>query len=75
MPISYQPEGVNLSYFKPILFDLIEFIVINIKGPRHQVANKDFVAKTQLLYDLKFNLKLRLHSTVPLSHVYTLQFL
>jgi len=38
IPISLQPEGVNLLYFKLSLFDLTEFIVWNILGIRHCVA-------------------------------------
>ena len=37
-PISLQPDDVNLWYFKLTLFDLIAFIVWNIKGLRHWVA-------------------------------------
>ena len=33
--ISLKPNGVNLWYFKLILFDLTELIVWNIKGLRH----------------------------------------
>ena len=36
--ISMQPYGVNLCYFKLILFYLTEFIVWNIKGLWHWVA-------------------------------------
>ena len=50
-----QPDSVKLRYLKLGLFDLIEFIVWNIKGLRHRVAdigikNLEFVAKTQQLY-------------------------
>ena len=37
-PISLQPYDVNIRYFKLTLFDLIAFIVWNIKGLRHWVA-------------------------------------
>ena len=37
-PISLQPNGVSLWYFKLTLFDLIAFIVWNIKDLRHWVA-------------------------------------
>ena len=37
-PISLQPYDVNLWYFKLTLFDLIAFIVWNIKDLRHWVA-------------------------------------
>ena len=37
-PISLQPDDVNLWHFKLTLFDLIAFIVWNIKGLRHWVA-------------------------------------
>ena len=37
-PISLQPYDENLWYFKLTLFDLITFIVWNIKGLRHWVA-------------------------------------
>ncbi len=36
--ISLQPYGVHLWYFKLRLFGLTEFIVWNVKGPRHWVA-------------------------------------
>ena len=38
VPITLQPDGANLSYLKFRLFDLIEFIVWNIKGLRHCVT-------------------------------------
>ena len=38
IPISLQPDVVNLWYFKLRLFDLTEFIVWNIKGLHHQFA-------------------------------------
>ena len=38
IPISLQSDDVNLWYFKLRLFGLTEFIVWNIKGPRHWVA-------------------------------------
>ena len=38
-PISLQPDGVNLWYFKLRLFDLTELIVWNIKGLEKRVAN------------------------------------
>ena len=38
MPISLQPGGVGLWYFKLTLFDLTEFIGWNILGLRHWVA-------------------------------------
>ena len=38
--ISFQPDDVNLWYFKLTLFDLTAFIVWNIKGLRHWVAMK-----------------------------------
>ena len=37
-PVSLQPYDVNLCQFKLTLFDLIAFIVWNIKGLRHWVA-------------------------------------
>jgi len=37
-PISLQPYDVNLWYFKLTVFDLIAFIVWNIKGLRNWVA-------------------------------------
>ena len=38
IPLSLQPGGVNLRYFKLALFDPTEFIVCNIKSLRHGVA-------------------------------------
>jgi len=37
-PISLQPDGVDLWYFKLRLYDLPEFIVWNIKGLGKRVA-------------------------------------
>ena len=38
IPISLQPDGVNLWCFKLLQFDLIHFLAWNIKGLRHQVT-------------------------------------
>ena len=38
IPISFQPDSVNLWYFKLRLFCLTEFIVWNIKGLLHHFA-------------------------------------
>ena len=37
-PISLQSDSVNLWYFKLRLFELIELIVWNIKGPEKRVV-------------------------------------
>ena len=38
IPISYQPDGVYLGYFKLRSFDQTEFIVWNNKGLQHWVG-------------------------------------
>ena len=38
IPISLEPDGVNLSYLKLYAFDLTEFIVWNIYDRQHWVA-------------------------------------
>jgi len=55
IPISLQPDGANLWYFKLRLFYLKVLIVWNIEGLRHwvtkiiEIRKSEFVAKTQLL--------------------------
>ena len=50
IPISLEPNVVDLWYFKLILFDLTEFIVLNILESKDIGFRKaEFVAKTQFL--------------------------
>ena len=52
-PIYFQPNGVNLWYFKLRLFGLTEFIVWNIKGLRHQFAKIQGLENLSLWQRLK----------------------
>ena len=54
IPISLEPNVVNLWYFKLTLFDLTEFIVWNVKGLRYKVAKKLELEYQSLWQRLKY---------------------
>ena len=51
--ISFQPDGVNLSYFKLGLFDLREYLVWNIKGLQHRIEKFGSISFRELEKDGK----------------------
>ena len=55
IPVSQQPDGVNLQYFKLSLCDLKEFIVWNIKDLPHWIAK--IFRKSEFLCNKSVNRK------------------
>ena len=65
IPVFFQPDGVNLRYFKLSLFDLTQCIVWNLKDLRHisgciniGVIKSEFVAKTQFFFVTRLSKKI-----------------
>ena len=64
-PISLQPYDVNLWYFKLTLFDLIAFIVWNIKDLRHWVAKILKLENQSLWQKVNFFVSMTLYKGLP----------